>query len=181
MRNYIEELKGSGLTYKELARETGIAVKTLQGLKSGRIKLQGGGAGSMYENIRNANRRLGYKKARQAGMSPERASSARRTILNPKRVTDVRRSTREVKHLQDTTRFQTRILGEFYHAKRKETRIQEGFSHAYLTPKDHVEHHASQTEEAIADAIIKLGGTGWELVRLIEHEVIKYKISKKRT
>jgi len=172
MRNYVAELKTKGLTYKQLSKETGIGIKTLQGLKTGRIKMKS--TQPVYEVIRNTNRRIGYRQARAAGLSPERANISRRTIFNPELETSERASIREVKHKGESTRYQTRILGEFYHAKRKENRIQEGFSHAYLELDE-----ALQTQEAIAEAQSKLGSTGWELIRLIEHEIIEYKITSK--
>jgi len=172
MRKYIAEIKTKGLSFKQIAKETGITENLIRDIASGKVKLKSGGAGSNYEKIRNANRRIGYRKAREAGLTPERANEARRTIFNPEKQTTERASIREVKHKAETTRFQTRILGEFKHDKRKEIKISEGFSHAYLEY-----NKIEQTDEAIKEAQSKLGSSGWQLIRLIEHEVIEYKIT----
>ena len=169
MRNYVAELKSRGLTYKQLAKETGVNIKTLQGIKTGRISLKS--TQPIYEQIRNANRRIGYSQARQAGLNPARANISRRTILDPEKLTQELKSLREVKHKAESTRYQMRILGDFYNAKQKKTKLQEGFSHAYI------EVYTDMLHEAISEAQSKLGGSGWVLTRLIEKEIIEYKIT----
>ena len=167
MRNYLAELKGRGYSFARLASETGVSSRQLSAFKSGKTKLTS--SLPAYEKIRNANRRLAYGEARSAGLSPERANISRRTMFDPRLKAIIRKSTRVVKAKAPTTRYQLRILGEFHNTKTKATRLQNGFSHAYIRIDN-----AVMEEEAVNDARFKLGGTNWELRRIIEREMTEF-------
>jgi len=167
MRNYIGELKARGYTLKQLATETGVPSKRLSAAARGISPFRSGS--KLYEAVRNANRRLGYREARAAGMTSERASASRRTIFDPELKPIEITTEKLVKAKQKTTRYQVRLLGEFYNPKEKKTKIQEGFSRAYLQIDNE-----KMDEEAVNDARLKLGGTNWELRRVIEREIIEY-------
>lgn len=173
MRNYIEELKVRGYSYEVLAKETGVSVSKLRSIKTGRTSLHS--TSPLYERIRNANRRIGYREARRAGLAPDKATGARRTLFAPDLETHFTKKTRRVQFKETTTRFQVRILGDFYNLKLKKSAISEGFSWAYprLNKK-------RMTGEAIAEAQSRLGGTDWILQRLIELEVMEYKLVAQR-
>ncbi len=167
MRNYIGELKARGYTLKQLASETGVSSKRLSAAARGISPLRSGTLN--YEAVRNANRRLGYREARASGSSSERASALRRTIFDPELEPISSTSSRLVKSKQETTRFQVRLKGDFYNPKEKTTKIETGYSRAYLEIDNE-----KMDEEAINDARLKLGGTNWELRRVIEREIIEY-------
>ena len=167
MRNYIGELRQRGYTLKKLAAETGIDTKRLSAAAKGDAPFRSGT--KLYELVRNANRRLAYREARAAGVTSERARTRRRTLLSPELEPIASTSVRLVKAKQKTTRFQVRLLGEFYNPKLKQTKIQEGYSRAYLKIDND-----KMDEEAVNDARLKLGGTNWELRRVIEREIIEY-------
>ncbi|MAF42978.1 MAG: hypothetical protein CMI54_02240 [Parcubacteria group bacterium] len=171
MRNYIKELTRAGHTARELSGETGLSASALSRYKTGAKVLKSGT--KAYETIRNANRRIGYREARKAGLSSERASARRRVIFDPDIEAADFKSTRVIGHKEDTTRFQMRLIGEFYNYKTKKTRIQQGFSHARLT----IDKKVFQSE-AIADAQAKLGGSNWQLQRIIETEIIEYRLTE---
>jgi len=167
MRDYIGELKKLGYNLKAISSETGLSQAKLSRIKSGKAKLSS--TMPEYEVIRNVSRRLSYHEARKAGLSSEKASASRRTLMSPEAETRESDSQRIVKSKQDTTRFQMRILGEFYNYKIHETKLSQGFSHAYLEIDKKL-----MTEEAIAEAQSKLGGSNWKLKRLIETELVEY-------
>ena len=167
MRNYIGELKQRGYSFSRLSKETGVSSKELSAYSKGIKPLKS--ASDAYEMIRNANRRLAYQEARQAGLAPERANIRRRVMFDPELEEIESTSKRIVKAKQETTRYQLRILGEFYNPKTKDTRIQDGYSRAYLEIDD-----AVMEAEAVNDARNKLGGTNWELKRIIEREMMQY-------
>jgi len=170
MRNYIGELKKLGYSLKELAGESGLSQAQLSRIKTGKIPLKSGT--ELYEKIRNTSRRLSYREARKAGLSSERATVERRILINPERETrELTTRIREVKSKQNTTRFQMRILGLFSNYKTKETKVQEGYSHAYLTIDK-----KTMVEEAVAEAQSRLGGSNWNLQRIIEQQITEYKL-----
>lgn len=173
MRNYIAEIKSKGYTYKQISRATGVDKADLQDFRTGRVKLSSTSAD--YERIRNANRRLAYKQVRRAGLSSKQATRLRRTMFDPELKATETETTRIVRAKQETTRYQLRILGDFYNAKTKQSKISEGYSHAYLEIDD-----VMMTEEAIAEAQSKLGGTNWKLTRILEHELMEYKLRVER-
>ncbi len=193
MRDYVNELRNTGLTIKQIAKETGISTKKISALSHGLRKLKSGTRD--YENIRNLSRRTGYKLMRESGFTSEAASRKRRLVTSEK--TYKHSSTKKVKHtkLQGTMQ-QLKITGEFKNLKTKEKRIVDGVSKARrrIKPEDVAEvsienleddkenietfedypESSKMLQEAIQMAQGKLGGSNWQLIRIIDIEVITY-------
>ncbi len=196
MRNYIRELHENGLSYKQISNETGISTKRLSSFARGLKKLSS--KQPEYSIIRNVNRCTAYKKLTESGLSPEAANKYRRIGLSEQ--TYSHRSIRQVSHTKiNATMNQLKLLAEFENIKTKETRIIECFSlgHKHIdTPEikeylsdiddyfeqiseiDRSEYDDSQEmiDEAIRDGQSKLGGSNWELKRVIDIETITYNI-----
>lgn len=166
MRNYIGELRDAGLTWAQIARETGKSTRQLRRLATGEAHLKAGTKD--YESIRNVSRRVSYKLTKES-FGSERARKYRREALS-ERVRQ-RKSVKEVKYKEPSTHWQIRIVGLF--RRRNITRIAEGFS-----PADVKINRETMIDQAINDARFKLGSTGWELVRLLEVEEMQYRLHK---
>ena len=173
MRNYIRELNRLGYNLKDLATESGFSQAKLSRIKTGAIPFTSKSAD--YEKIRNLSRRLSYREARKTGLTSKLAGASRRTYSSPEAAIRYFETVKKVKSKQDTTRWQCCIVGEFYNAKEKLTKDQDGYSHAYPTKTAKSETgYTSMQEEAIADAIVTLGGTNWKLKRLKSVEWREY-------
>lgn len=170
MRNYIAELRALGYSAGKIAEETGISRSTIGRIERGQIRLRSGS--DRYDALRNATRRAGYRAAVDAGISPEGARARRRTISNPDLPVVEIQTLKRVKFRQPQTRWQLRILAEFWNPDLDERRIMEGYSRAYRKYNE-----GQQMKEAIDNARGRLHGTNWLLVRLIEHEVMEYQLS----
>jgi len=172
MRNFIGELKTKGYTYKALSRQSGVSARKLSELARGVRTV----SRADYLQAYNLNRKLAYREARHAGLAPEAAREVRPKIYDTARRTMERETTRIVKHKQETTRYQLRILGEFFNSRTNELKFSQGFSRAYLEYNE-----KEQLEEAIAEAQSRLGGSNWSLRRLIEKEIIEYQLKPDET
>ena len=179
MRNYLAELKNLGYSLKSISHDTGISSASLSRIKSGIKPLRS--TMPEYEVIRNAVRRASYQAAREAGLTPRRATAERRALsridIQPETVKELYRNTiKEVKHKKDTTRYQLRLLGRFYNWKTKETKTSQGYSQAYSNIDIKLMHG-----EAVAEAQSHLGGSNWKLQRVIEQEMMEYRIKADAT
>lgn len=196
MRNYIHELHENGLNYKQLSQQTGINAKRISKISRGLIKVKSNTR--EYQIIRNANRRNAYNKLVESGLSPEAANKYRRIGLSEQTYTH--RSQRQVAHTKiNATMHQLKLLAEFQNIKTKETRIIECFSlgHKHINAADIKEYLSNlddyfdeisevdrseydneqeMIDEAIRDGQSKLGGSNWELKRIIDIETITYNI-----
>jgi len=105
---------------------------------------------------------------KRAGLSHAAAVKLNRRLNEPDFEVVTSSLFREVKAKSDTTRYQLRILGEFFNPKQRKTSFQNGYSHAYLKIDN------KMVEEAVNDARYKLGGTNWELRWIIEREMTEY-------
>lgn len=106
---------------------------------------------------------------KRAGLKHDEAVALNRRLNAPDFEAEDIKSLRECKAKSTTTRWQLRILGEFFNPKEKRTAFQNGFSHAYLR-----RYNEKMETEAVNDAMFKLGGTNWELRRIIEREMTEY-------
>lgn len=157
MRDYVEELKSIGYTAKAIAKQSGLSINQIgQGFKSGTPE---------YAAIRNTNRRLARQYARESGMSSKQADFYRRKILNPDLTETVKNVTRKVKARYSQGVNQYFIFGEFRNAKTKEKRFAYGFTKTYKSKR---KNKNKLITEAVQNARGKLGGTNWELIRIIE-------------
>jgi len=169
MRNYVQELHELGKTYSELAQETGLSRKTLSLLARGIKQVKSDS--ETYNIIRNASRRIAYQKIRESGVSATAAGKYRRIALSPE--TYQHFSTRHVKHTRlEVTMRQLKMLAEFENKKQKQTAIIECFSYGHKRIRD----QQTLIDEAIRDGQSKLGGSNWQLKRIIDLEIIKYQI-----
>lgn len=195
-RNYIKELHDSGMSIKKIAQQTGISQKKVSALSHGIGKLSS--KTREYENVRNLSRRTAYQEARKSGLTPDAAHKYERIGLSEN--TYHHHSTKQVHHTKLQGQMQQlKILGEFQNLKTKEKRIVEGVSKArkHISPDDIAEISIEQLEddkenietfedypesskmlqEAIQAAQGKLGGSNWQLIRIIDIETITYNIS----
>lgn len=198
MRNYVKEIHDAGLTYKELSNRTGISSKKLSRIARGIDKLSS--KSSQYNVIRNENRRFAYEILRKSGIAPESANKYRRIGISSESYTHKRKRT--VKHIKiQKTMFQIKILGLFRNMKTGEEKRAEGVSHARekINTKSFIDfiydNDIQETLEELAETIPQeyddnqeliqeainsarghLGGTNWELIRIIDIEEIEYVI-----
>jgi len=106
---------------------------------------------------------------KRAGLSHDVAVALNRQLNQPDFEPLVSTAYREVKAKAPTTRYQLRIFGEFYNAKQRTTAFEKGYSYAYLKIDE-----TKMEEEAVNDARYNLGGTNWQLVRIIEREMTEF-------
>src|SRR3972149_786714 len=196
MRNYVAELHSAGLPFTEIAKQTGISAKKLSQFARGKPLKS---VSKDYQILRNASRRNAYKIIRESGLTPGEAEKYRRIGLSEK--TYHHFTQRVVAHTKlNKTMYQLKMLAEFYNPKTKENRIITCFSMAHseinidsftdflntgieqilddMSEADAAEYDSNQEliGEAIRDGQSKLGGSNWELKRIIDVEVIIYKI-----
>ena len=171
-RNYVSELQSKGYSLRRLAKETGISKSTLHRISQ---KVMPPSSTASYEKIRNANRRLAYQELREAGVKPEASRQYRRQFTAPPEVQKVRfrSSKRYVKAKFDTTRYQLRLVADYEETKTGQVAYAvESYSMAHLEVV--IEE---MIEEAINEARRHLGGTNWELIRIIEQGIMEYILS----
>lgn len=164
MRNFVAEIIGQGLSYRDVAKQSGLSLAKVKAIGKGAKPTR-----AEYLKTYNVNRRIGYTKARQAGFKSEVAREKRVQILSEE--SRNWSSTRKVKSPTHATHYQLRILGEFRNRRTKELRITEGYSFAHPTRA-----YKIMVKEALNEAQARLGSSGWDLVRLIESEMMKYKL-----
>lgn len=169
MRNYLGELKAQGLTYKQIAAETGISRKRVSEIARGIETVKS--ATDTYATIRNVSRRLGYQKLRET-LSAKEAEQYRRIVLSERTYTH--KTIREVKHTHiEKDMIQLKILAEFRNTRTKKLKEEKGFSSGYERSQF---NQSEATGEAIREAQSRLGGSNWELQRIIDLEYITYQI-----
>jgi predicted transcriptional regulator len=170
MRDYIGELRDLGYTWQRIADESGLSSRTLRRIQSGAAKLQSGTA--RYETIRNTSRRLAYQSAKAAGVSTRKAGDLRRALPSPK-PRDFG-SVREVIYKKQAIQYQMRLLALFRHKVTKRKRVREGFSFVHSDIEDDTKETMQQ------EAIMHVRGTAedsnWELIKVIEREIIEYRL-----
>ena len=173
MRNYIAELKSTGVSYNKIAKQTDVSASTISRIARGEKLLNS--SSKLYKNVRNISRRAGYQEAKKAGYTSKEAHKRQRVFIKKdgykKLDTPFTHSTRHVKAKQDTTVYQLWIKGLFRNIKTKKYAKSEGFSYATSDIRD------SMLDEAINEARNKLGGTNWELVELYKKELMNYVIT----
>lgn len=197
MRNYIQELKQSGLSYKAIAAETGINARKVSAIARGQAKIKS--SSNDYSAIRNLSRRQAYKLLRESDFTPEAAHQYQRIGLSEK--TYYHKRIREVTKGDKVTSLQgemqqLKILGEFKRGDVVKQKDGVSFARRHISPDDVAEisienleddmnniesiedypESSKMLQEAINSARAKLGSSGWELIRLIDIEVITYRI-----
>ncbi len=196
MRNYTNELRQAGKSIKQISELTGINKTKISKLSTGEKVLKSGS--KEYQIIRNTSRKVAYKKLRDSGLSAKAADKYRRIGISER--TYIHKSKRNVKHTEINKKmFQLKMLAEYQNIKTKEKRIIESFSNAYSDididgiydyannldsyyddTADIIREDYSSAQEMIAEAVAqaqsKLGGSNWELLRIIDVETIEYNI-----
>ena len=170
VRNYLSELRNAGYTIRDLAKEIGISQKRVSAISRGTVSLPKSDT-SLYENIRNANRRLAYQKMRREGATPSMAGAFRRTHTDPAVPVQEREIVRIIEHKQETTRWQLKLVADYYNIKTDERRNYiESYSFAH-TDKD----IKRDLEEAINEARSRLGDSNWQLTKKHEQSYMEYR------
>jgi len=197
LRNYLKELHDAGLSYNQIAQQTGIERHRVSAIAKGVKTLKS--ASKEYSTVRNVSRRTAYAKIRESGLSPVEANKYRRIGLSDK--TYIHNSARDVAHTKiNKQMYQLKMLAEFENLKSHESKIIECFSkaHAKINKKSLInminniadyfteieetedgEEYSSETtliNEAVRDGQSKLGGSNWQLKRIIDIETIEYNI-----
>lgn len=201
MRNYVNELHNAGLTFTDIAKQTGISSKKLSQLSRGIKPLKS--TSNDYQILRNASRRNAYKLIRESGVTAKDANKLRRIGLSEKTYHHL--SIRNVSHTKiNKTMYQLKMFAWFINRKTKEIKAPppNGYcfsaAHSKINIKDFerflndgidtiidemaeadVSEYDSNQEllnEAIRDGQSKLGGSNWELKSIVDIEVITYKI-----
>lgn len=162
--NYFNELKSIGLSYSEIAKQTGINRHKISEYARGVRELK---TGTDYFKGYNLTRKTAYKLARTGGYTRAEARKKRTTLLKQEKQPEY--IIRNVKAMTQTTRFQLRILGLFRNRKTKTTQTVTGWSNAHV-----VVDNKTMLQEAIREAQSKLGGSNWELIRILDIEITEY-------
>lgn len=161
MRDYIGELKSIGFSIKAIAKQAGLtAARLLKPFKSGTKE---------YEAIRNTNRRLASEYLRQHGATPAQVGKLRRAALNPEAKPLTKNIVRKIKSHYAQGFFQYYIYGEFhepvYGSRFPNVMYQYGFSSSYRRKVPVTER---LIKKCVENARGKLGGTNWQLIKILE-------------
>ena len=189
MRNYVGELHAAGLPFTEIQKQTGINVKKLSRIARDIQSLKA--SSKDYKILRNTSRRTAYTQLRESGVSAKMANKYRRIGLSQR--TYFHETTRNVSHTNiNKIMYQLKMLAEFINQKTKERKFPEpdgvcfSLAHAQIdetelsgdadsfNANDEIDNEL--INEAIRDGQAKLGGSNWELLRIVDIEVITYKI-----
>lgn len=168
MRNYFKELHEAGLSYQAIAKKSGVGVKKVSAVARGVAKLKSGTP--QYAAARNVSRRFAYERLRASGLTAQQADKYRRIALSER--TYAHESTREVAHTYiNKTMLQAKVFAEFENTKTHEIKFIDCFSQAYSSDK-------FDYDKAVKEAVenITIEGSNWKLKRIIDIEIIEFKI-----
>jgi len=157
-RNYIKELHELGLTYKQIAKETGYSKDMISSIAIGRRRLPKSDTKG-YERIRNACRRATYAEARERGKESIIATKARR--LRPEFVTKgIDKVWQPKKSTYPYNTYQLSLLGTFRNDKTQE--IKEDIPCYSALHK--VIDMPRMIDECEAFGQSQLGGSNWKMI-----------------
>jgi transcriptional regulator with XRE-family HTH domain len=169
-RNYIKELHELGLTYKQIAKETGYSRDMVASISIGRRRIPKSST-KRYEAIRNAVRRATYAEARKRGLPSKAARKLRREL--PEEIKKTSGKVWEVKEtITGVKEYQLTIVGDFYSEKQKEYAYDIKCYSAAHTEVD----FPTMISECEANGQAQLGGSDWKLVKIKSRVITEIRV-----